>query len=724
MWRLSRDVAAEPRPIRTSLTVPVRDTAPSPAPKVGGLRVATLLVLFGACLVLPSLGFTAWLLDRHWRDRQMEIERRLEQVAGDLAKDVDRNIGVLTATLVLLASSPQFDTGDYQELHQRATESFKPQGLELLYRDASGQQMFNTRLAWGSSLPRVETTEVDPLVRATLKPQISDVYIGAVARQPLVSITAPVVRDGELRGFLHMSIGTSWLHGIMRGQGLPAEWNTGLSDRKGIIIARLLRHDDFAGKPLPPELAAASRNHGRAFRTINVEGVETIRATSLSASSGWLTSANVPLAVARAAFIADAWAILGLSVFLLLLMLILALAVGRLVARPIREIAAMASMVEDERVPRMLRSPVREVNEVAGALQLSSQRLSERTRALRQALDRFHVALRGADIVVFAQDRQRRLTWISDSATHRGQELLGKRDEDLLPMGWSDEAIALKERAMESGHAQEAELKVGVDEDARYFRLRIEPLRDVRGDVIGLLGVSSDITSLKQSEQRNAFLVRELAHRSKNLLSVVQAVATETVRTGDDPAVLGERLAQRIASLATLQDIAVSGVRGGVALRALVEAQLRPFVDTSGDRVTIEGPDMRLKPEVSNILGMALHELATNATKYGALSVPEGRLSIVWRLDGTEGGEWHFHFSWRESEGPPVTPPTRRGFGRKLTGRIAAAALKAKIGLDFPPTGVVWLVDAPASAILDHAEQPAPATPEPRPVAPPVALSA
>ncbi|MBX3500206.1 MAG: PAS domain-containing protein [Alphaproteobacteria bacterium] len=708
MWRLSRDVAAEPKLNRAPLTAPAREQAP-PAAKVGGIRIASLLVLFGACLVLPALGGTAYLLERRWTDRQQEIEHRLEQVAGALAGEVDRSLNLLAATLTVLASSPQFDAEQYKELHEGAVRSLKPLGLDLLYRDAGGQMLFNTRVAWGTPLPRVDVPEIDAAIRNTLVPYISNVYVGAMARQPLVSITAPVIRDGEVRGFLHMSIDTVWLQHILRAQGLPPQWNTGLSDRRGIIIARLLRHDDFAGKPLPPELVAASRSRSRdkAFRTVSVEGVEIFRATKVSPNSGWLASANVPVAVARASLIAGVWEILGLAVILLLLVLVLALALGRLVARPIREIAAIATVMEDERIPPALRSSVREVNEVAGALQLSSQRLSERTRALRQALDRFNVALRGADIVVFAQDRQRRLTWISESATHRGQELLGRRDEELLPAGWSDEAIALKERAMKTGHAQEAELKIGVDEEARYFRLRIEPVRDLHGDTVGLLGVSADITSLKQSEQRNAFLVRELAHRSKNLLSVVQAIATETVRSGEDPAELGERLAQRIASLATLQDIAVAGARGGVGLRPLVEAQLKPFVDTSGGRVTIEGPDLRVKPEVSNILGMALHELATNAAKYGALSVPEGRLSIAWRLEGTDGDDRHFHFSWRESDGPPVTPPTRRGFGRKLTGRITAASLKADINLDFPPEGVTWLVDAPASAVLDPAGQPA-----------------
>jgi two-component sensor histidine kinase len=713
VWRLSRDSAIDPQPLRASLSAPARDLAPAPAAKVGGLRVASLLVLFGACLVVPSLLFTAYLLDRHWRDRQQEVEQRLEQIAGDLAADVDKNVGLLIATLGIIATSPQFDTGQYQQLHERASESLKPLGLDVTFRDLSGQQLFNTRVPWGTALPQTAQPEIDPEVRGTLKPHVSNVFTGAVARQPIVTVTVPVVRNGELRGFLHMSISAGWFLASMKGQGLPPAWVTGLSDRKGIVIARLLRNDEFVGKPLPPELAAISRTTTKAFRAVNVEGVETIRAARVSGLTGWLVSANVPVSVARAAFITDAWAILGLGILLLLLVLILAVAVGRLVARPIRNIAQLATMVEDDRIPPPLRSPVREVNEVAGALQLSSQRLRERTRALRQALERFNVALRGADIVVFAQDRERRLTWISESATHRGQELLGKRDEDLLPLGWGDEAIALKEKAMQSGHAQEAELKVGVDEEARYFRLRIEPVRDSQGKVIGLLGVSSDITVLKQSEQRNAFLVRELAHRSKNLLGVVQAIATETVRSGADPAEMGERLAQRIASLATLQDIAVAGARGGVGLQALVEAQLKPFVEIASDRVTIEGTDLRLKPEAANVLGMALHELATNATKYGALSMADGRLSIAWRLDGTGDEETHFHFSWRESKGPPVTPPTRRGFGRKLTGRIAAASLKATISLDFPPEGVVWLVDAPGSAILD---EPAAALPMQRPL--------
>src|SRR4029077_439991 len=192
------------------------------------------------------------------------------------------------------------------------------------------------------------------------------------------------------------------------------EWNTGLSDRNGVIIARLLRHDDFVGTKLPEELRRQSRRAAGAFHTTNIEGVETIRAATVSAKTGWLVSANGPASVARATFVANLWSMAGGAIALAWLALGLALLVARLIARPIQAIAGFAVMVENERIPPPLHSPVREANEVAAALRLASERLQDRSRALRQTLDRFNIALRGADIIVFVQDTERRFIWISD----------------------------------------------------------------------------------------------------------------------------------------------------------------------------------------------------------------------------------------------------------------------------------------------------------------------
>lgn len=678
--------------------------------RVGGLHLATLLFLFGACLVLPSLALTGVLLERHWRQQQHETERRLEQVVDDLTADIDRDLSLVSATLTVLARSEDLAAGRYQAFHTTAQTALHPLGLELLYRDLTGQQLLNTRLPWGTPLPRQPELETDVMIRADLKVHVSNVLIGAVAQRPVVDVAGPVISGGELRGFLLISVNPERLLGLMKGQNLPPDWNTGLSDRNGIIIARLLKHEAYVGKPLPAELRQQSLGRVGAFRTVNVEGVETLRAARVSRVSGWLVSANVPVAVARAALINDMWSILGVGIFLTLLVLALAASLGRLIAAPIRAIARSAVMVEHERMPPALRSPVREANEVAAALRLASERLQERTRALRQALERFNVALRGADIVVFAQDTERRLTWISDTAGYHRREFLGRREEELLPPEARPGSIALKERAIATGQAQEAELAVAIAGQTRHFRVRVEPVRDLRGDVVGLLGVSSEVTALKESEQRNAFLVRELAHRSKNLLTVVQAIAGETLRTGKSADDFMERFGQRMAALAQLQDLLVGGARGGVEIGTLVRSQLTPFAAVADAkagaadhdaRVTIQGPEVRLRPEVANAIGMALHELATNAAKYGALSVPDGWVSIAWRFETDAKGARRFRLGWREGGGPAVKPPERRGFGHSVITGVVAATLDARVTMEFPATGALWQVDAPASVALD-----------------------
>ena len=723
MWRLAKRVPEDRQPAHPAgavqswktqgttqkLSAALDETPPvaPPEPKrVGGLHLATLLFLFGACLVIPSLAVTGMLLERHWHEQQSQTERRLEQVTADLTADIDRELAVMTAMLTVLAGSSDLLSDRLEAFHARARAALHPVGLEILYRDLSGQQLLNTRLPWGTPLPRQPELETDAQVRADLKPHISNVVIGAVAKRAVVDVASPVVFGGELRGYLHLSINPERLLAIMKGQNLPPEWNTGLSDRNGIIIARLLKHDEFVGQPLPAELRQQSLAHSGAFRTVNVEGLETIRVARVSPLSGWLVSANVPVSVARAAFVTDLWSILGLGIFLTLMVLALAAAVGRLIAAPIRNIARSAVMVEHERVPPALRSPVREANEVAAALRVASERLAERTRALRQALERFNVALRGADIVVFAQDTERRLTWISDSAGYHRREFLGRREEELLPPEARQESIALKDRAIVTGQAQESELAVAIAGETRHFRVRVEPVRDVRGNVVGLLGVSSEITALKQSEQRNAFLVRELAHRSKNLLSVVQAIAGETLRTGKSVDDFMERFGARMAALAKLQDLLVGGARGGVEIGALVRSQLAPFVDVAGaaslgGRLTLQGPEVRLRPEAANAIGMALHELATNATKYGALSVPSGGVSIAWRFETDDKGARRFRIGWREGGGPPASPPTRLGFGHSVMVNIVAATLDARVTLEFPSAGAIWQVDAPASVVLE-----------------------
>jgi two-component sensor histidine kinase len=139
-----------------------------------------------------------------------------------------------------------------------------------------------------------------------------------------------------------------------------------------------------------------------------------------------------------------------------------------------------------------------------------------------------------------------------------------------------------------------------------------------------------------------------------------------------------------------------------VSVKELVQSQLGHYAEPSDPRVSVQGPDMMLTPLAAQYLGMALHELSTNAAKYGSLSGPAGSVAIGWRVDGMPDGR-RFHMSWREDGGPAVEPPGRTGFGSVVIERMAAEALHGHVTLDYPPEGVRWSLDADASVTLKGA---------------------
>jgi PAS domain S-box-containing protein len=196
-----------------------------------------------------------------------------------------------------------------------------------------------------------------------------------------------------------------------------------------------------------------------------------------------------------------------------------------------------------------------------------------------------------------------------------------------------------------------------------------------------------DITERKRSEAHVVMLMAEVNHRAKNLLAVVQAVALQTGRHGD-PATYAERLSERITGLAAGQDLLVSNQWKGVEVSDLVEAQLAHFKDLVGVRVLIHGPAAQLNADAAQGIGMALHELATNAAKYGALSNSVGQVRIDWRV--REEPTPQFSMTWREEGGPKVAPPSREGFGQIVIGRLAEAAVQGKAEIKYQESGLCW----------------------------------
>lgn len=211
--------------------------------------------------------------------------------------------------------------------------------------------------------------------------------------------------------------------------------------------------------------------------------------------------------------------------------------------------------------------------------------------------------------------------------------------------------------------------------------------------------------ALRKSELHTRFIMRELAHRSKNLLAVVQAIARQTGRSAQDLREFNAQLGERLAGLGRSQDLLVQKSWRGVSLSDLVSAQLAPFLEANNDRVEAHGPPVLLDADAAQNIGMALHELATNASKHGALSVTTGRVSITWDWLLAAEGERTLQLRWEESGGPPVSPPTRRGFGHAVIERLTAASMHGTAVLDWRPEGLCWTLEVPESSLVSESDE-------------------
>jgi two-component sensor histidine kinase len=224
------------------------------------------------------------------------------------------------------------------------------------------------------------------------------------------------------------------------------------------------------------------------------------------------------------------------------------------------------------------------------------------------------------------------------------------------------------------------------------------PLRDGDGRVVGLVGVSVEITERKQAETRQRLMVHELNHRVKNTLAMVHAMASQTLRTVDP--VLRLAFQGRLEAMAAAHDILTEDLWSGADLASVIARALAPFGGSTSSRFRVSGPPLRLLPRAAIALVMGLHELATNATKYGALSNDCGVVELRWQqMNGT------FLLVWTEVGGPLVSPPSQRGFGTRLIERSLARDLGGTARLTFAQGGVVCAFEVPLGEVVAKVEE-------------------
>jgi PAS domain S-box-containing protein len=220
--------------------------------------------------------------------------------------------------------------------------------------------------------------------------------------------------------------------------------------------------------------------------------------------------------------------------------------------------------------------------------------------------------------------------------------------------------------------------------------VNIRPLRNERGEVIGAINCAYDITERKHVEEHQRFLMGELAHRGGNLLAVIQSIVARTLIGAKPLPEERNTLTRRLQALARSQSALMSKGFQGALVTEIIRLEFEGF----SDRVTAVGPNVMLNSRAAQTFALLLHELATNATKYGALLQPDkGQVDIHWSIEG-EGEEARFRFQWRERDGPPVVVPTRKGFGSILLEKLAAQDFGTQPEITFAPDGLSYSIDA------------------------------
>jgi PAS domain S-box-containing protein len=671
-----------------------------------------LLVMLGCAIIAPLLLFGVYTGIRITDAQLGDVRNHLMSEARILSAGVDREIVGEIERLQALAASPSLRQGDLAEFQRQAEASLALQQRgNIVLIDRNMQQLVNTFVPFGKPLPKAVVPKPIERTFATGKPQVTGLFMAPVVDRFMFGITVPVEIGGESRYVLGRSQDQHALAHLVAANELPPGWLAVVADAAHRIIARSEQEDAFMGKELSSAQWHRAGPDG-VFEFIDSEGRPSLQAYAGSELTGWETAVWAPTAVLEAPVRALWWTIGLTALTAFALVVALASWLGRIIARSVGHTARAATALGKGGPLPSDATPVAEVNtlmaELRGAAarrQAAEQDLQASKDQLQVSKDRLQLAFDATKLGWWQYDPLRRVV----SGDVRFKEIFDVTAdeisiEDFMNRVHPDDAERLwadREAALDP-----ADPKPYVHHEYRVRR-RDGEVRWVEGHglanfegaqrkrrVVSFGGTVADITERKEREEKEHLLMREVSHRAKNMLSVVDAIAHQTAARNPEDFI--ERFSERIQALSANQDLLVRNEWNGVEIADLVRAQLAHFADLIGSRIAVHGPKLRLTPASAQAIGLAIHELATNAGKYGALSTDTGRVDICWETDRDT-----LAMSWTEREGPPVSAPKRRGFGTIVMEAMAERSVDGAVQLDYAPSGLIWRLTCPATNALE-----------------------
>jgi PAS domain S-box-containing protein len=287
--------------------------------------------------------------------------------------------------------------------------------------------------------------------------------------------------------------------------------------------------------------------------------------------------------------------------------------------------------------------------------------------------------------IIFAND-----SFLSLTGYNR-EEVLGRSFNFLMAHGADAEALAQTENEFNGNTDGGSEIRYRRKDSSEFWAaLFISPVRDEKGDVVEHFASFVDLTKHKEDEAQSKMLIGELNHRVKNTLSTVQSIVWQTLRTTSDLTVIRESIESRLFALSRSHDLLTRENWHSAGLHDVINDAMEPFgvADGRAERIAITGENIRFTPQAALALGIVFNELATNAVKYGAFSNGTGSILIEWTMEPTPTGV-RLLLCWREKDGPPVTPPSHKGFGSRVIERGLGHEVEGTVDLDYRPDGLV-----------------------------------
>lgn len=683
-----------------------------------GLSTQVYLVALVIALIGPGLIFTAILLMRYAATERARFEQDARENVRGIALSVDRDTAGLVSVLQTLATSPRLREADFDSFDAQARLVRDAVGLEILLRRPDGQQVVNTQVKRGAPMPNSTWAFDREIASGSQRATVSGFILGAMPNAGTYAIAVPVQIEGEVGYILSFSAPVDRLQGLITREFVQG-WTTGISDREGTVLARVPDLEGVVGRPRLATLRQKQTDtpgvwegKDRALRPVTV--VE-----ARSRLTGWTVGAVIPQKLVDARLRNWIWAFGGFGLLVLATSSILAVNLWSRVSQPLRKLAATGpALARGEAIPRIT-SPIHEIRRLGDVLADASLRLrtrgDERDRALaeterglsalRESEARFRHMADSAPALIWMTDETAEISFVNRHFDH----LFGEPAAVLADGGWNkiihpDDILAfstLFADAFESRRPFRAEMRV-IDREGEVRWLRCEgvPRLDDTGVFLGYTGCNVDITDAKRAEEHLLLLIHELNHRVKNTLATVQSIAVQSLRRldGDEATAARAAFEARLLALARVHDVLTRESWEGAELRTVVADAIAPLDATDGQRSRfgVAGPALRLPPRLALSIAMALHELGTNAVKYGALSREGGTVTIVWSVE--RHAETRLFLRWSESGGPPVAKPTRSGFGSRLIERSLARELAGEVQLVFAPSGVVCTIEVPIPA--------------------------